>query len=113
MLRRASAMAALLAALGAAGPASAHKPSESTLALDLRNGGGRWEIAIRDLDDALALDINGDGWVTWGEVHAGDAAIRAYARGALTLTSDRGACAIDVATVATAAHSDGNYASLP
>src|SRR5262245_25268603 len=100
-LRRPVAGAALVIVLGAAGVAFAHKPSESTLALHLRGDGdgtgdGRWQIAVRDLDDALALDANGDGAVTWGELRAAEAVVAAAARDALTLTSDRGPCGIAI-----------------
>ncbi|HVR62956.1 MAG TPA: HupE/UreJ family protein [Polyangia bacterium] len=113
--RRRAAGFALLIALGAGRAAFAHKPSESHLALPLRAGGGdgRWDIAIRDLDDALALDADGDGNVTWAEVRAREAAIAATAASALKLTSDRGPCRLAVARLEIAAHSDGNYASLP
>ena len=44
-------------------PAWAHKPSDSLLSLTAQHDriGGRWDIALRDLDDAIGLDADGDG----------------------------------------------------
>lgn len=39
----------------------------------------RWEIALRDLDDAIGLDADVDGSITQGEVRAHAAAIESYA----------------------------------
>ena len=71
--------------LGLARAAHAHKPSDSLLALSPGAGGGsgRWDIAIRDLDDVLVLDADGDGRVTWGELRAREAEVTAYAIGRL------------------------------
>jgi len=53
-------------------PAQAHKPSDSYLTLTV--GGPpvavRWDIALRDLDNVLALDRDADGAITWGELRA-------------------------------------------
>ena len=39
----------------------------------------RWDIALRDLDAALDLDLDGDGRLTWGEVKTAWPRIEAYA----------------------------------
>ena len=60
----------------------AHKPSDAYLTLN-RDGAalsGQWDVALRDLDNALTLDANGDDAITWGAVRAKHAAITAYAR---------------------------------
>jgi hypothetical protein len=108
--------AAVASVLGLAGAAHAHKPSDSLLALtpDPAGGAGRWDIAIRDLDDALVLDGDGDGAVTWGELRAREADVAAYALGRLALRTPAGACALAAGGALTLArHSDGAYASLP
>ena len=53
-------------------PAWAHKPSDSLLSLTVQHDRieGRWDIALRDLDDAIGLDADGDGAITWGEVRS-------------------------------------------
>jgi hypothetical protein len=101
----------LVAALAVA-PAGAHKPSDSALTLRpaaAGGGDGRWDIAVRDLDDVLGLDGDGDGAITWGELRAREPDIRRYALGRLTLDG----CGIEAGRMEIAAHSDGAYASLP
>ena len=39
----------------------------------------QWSIALRDLDDAIGIDGDGDGAITWGELRSRFAAIDAYA----------------------------------
>jgi hypothetical protein len=94
--------------------AFAHKPSDSYLTL--RPGGStveaRWDIAVRDLDHALALDGDGDGAITWGEVRARERAITAYAINHLSLGAG-GACSPSARPLATVEHSDGVYLVLP
>src|SRR6185436_11261120 len=102
---------------GLAGAAHAHKPSDSILRLSPGAGGGtgRWDIAIRDLDDALALDADGDGRVTWGELRAREADVTTYALRRLSLRTPAGACALATGEggITVTRHSDGAYASLP
>src|SRR5438046_8369016 len=104
---------ALLCALLAV-PAFAHKPSDAYLTLD-RDGvalSGQWDIALRDLDNALSLDANGDGEITWGEVRAKHAEIARYALDRLRVTSGGEACPLVVTSHAIDAHTDGAYAVL-
>src|SRR5262249_46055973 len=78
----------LLAWLGAAGAAQAHLASDSYLRIDIGAGGaigGQWAIALRDLDVAVGLDADQDGAITWGELHAKEREIAAYAFERLTL----------------------------
>ena len=59
MMRALLTVCALLLAAGAA----AHKLSDAYLTVE-RNGAtlhGQWDIALRDLDNAIGLDANGDG----------------------------------------------------
>src|SRR5438105_8652268 len=72
----------------------AHKPSDAYLTLE-RNGEsltGQWDIALRDLDNVLALDADGDGDITWAEVRARHADIAAYALTRLRVASAGQAC---------------------
>jgi hypothetical protein len=96
--------------------AGAHKPSDSylTLTVDGATVHGRWDIAVRDLADAVALDGDGDGRLTWGELRARHDAIGAYALARLTLGSGGAPCALaaDPGGHAVAVHSDGSYAVL-
>lgn len=91
--------------------ALAHKPSDAYLTLNATAQGvtGHWDIAVVDLDAALALDSNGDGAVTWGEVKQHNAAVMGYAAKSLLLTQGAQACALQWATPTTIDHSDGTY----
>jgi hypothetical protein len=103
----------LLCALLAA-PAFAHKPSDAYLTID-RDGAalsGQWDIALRDLDNALSLDANGDGEITWGEVRAKHAEIAAYAISHLQVAAGGNACPLTVTSQAIDTHTDGAYAVL-
>jgi len=79
-----------------AAPALAHKASDAYLTLE-RDGTalrGQWDIALRDLDNALDLDANGDGDITWGEVRARASDIAAYALHRLQISSGGERCAL-------------------
>jgi HupE / UreJ protein len=92
--------------------ARAHSPGESFLALDPASGTGTWEIAVRDLDDALELDRDGDGGLTWGELRAGQAAVADYLSSGLTLATPSGACSIQPGALRPTRHRGIAYAAL-
>jgi hypothetical protein len=75
--------------------ASAHKASDSYLILEVNGSevSGQWDIALRDIDFALGLDVDGNGEITWGELRARHADIDAWALGRLGLQRG-GACRI-------------------
>ena len=95
-------------------PAHAHKPSDSylTLKVDGEKVDGQWDIALRDLDYALSLDVDQDGDVTWGEVRAKHADIAAYAMARLQLGPAGAPCPTTVTEQLIDNHSDGAYAVL-
>jgi len=98
----------------AAGPALAHKPSDSYLAVRVEGAllQGQWDIALRDLEYAIGLDANGDGAITWGELRARQAEIAAYALARLTLRVDGQPCTAAARELLVDEHSDGAYAVL-
>ncbi len=51
-----------------AASAQAHKPSDSYLTLTVQEAQVlvRWDVALRDLDPELGLDMNDDGVLSWG-----------------------------------------------
>ena len=92
----------------------AHKPSDAYLTIE-RDGAalsGRFDIALRDLDNALTLDSNGDGEITWGEVRAKRDEIAAYALQGLRVASAGAVCPLTVNAHAIDVHTDGAYAVL-
>ena len=105
---------AFLAAALLALPAFAHKASDAYLTLE-RDGAslrGQWDIALRDLDNALGLDANGDGDLTWGEVRSRHADIARYALSRLQVSSAGERCALAPADQRIDTHTDGAYAVL-
>ena len=62
-------------------PAWAHKPSDSYLSITVQDSRitGQWDIALRDLHDAIELDNNDDGTITWKEVLDKQTEISSYA----------------------------------
>jgi hypothetical protein len=102
--------ALLLAAAGA----QAHKLSDSYLTLRVGESScsGRWDIALRDLDQELDLDRNGDGLLTWGEIKAQRAKIQDYAFSRLRVGADGADGRVIPTGFAFEEHSDGMYAAL-
>ena len=97
-----------------AAPAFAHKASDAYLTIE-RNAQalhGQWDIALRDLDNALGLDVNGDGDITWGEVRQRQADIAAYALPRLQVSSGGERCTLDASAPLIDTHTDGAYAVL-
>ncbi|WP_217490727.1 HupE/UreJ family protein [Candidatus Nitrospira nitrificans] len=95
-------------------PAWAHKPSDSYLSLSVQNHHieGRWDIALRDLDDAIGLDSDGNGQLTWGEVRNKHDEIRAYSLSRLALSADKQVCMTQALEQLIDHHTDGAYAVL-
>jgi hypothetical protein len=98
-------------------PTSAHKASDSYLTLtrtgsDAAAISGRWDIALRDLDNAITLDTNGDGDISWGEVRGKHRSIADYALSRLTVESNGASCSITAGEQLIEQHSDGAYTVL-
>jgi hypothetical protein len=92
----------------------AHKPSDSylTLVIDEVTIKGQWDIALRDLDYAIGLDMNGDGAITWGELRARHPAIAAYALAHLQIAAGDRTCLLQAREHLVDHHTDGAYAVL-
>ena len=91
--------------------AFAHKPSDSYLFLQA-DASLRWDLALRDLEQAIGLDKNQDGQVTWGEVKQQQAMISAYALSRLELQQAGQACPLSLQQLQIDEHTDGAYAVL-
>ncbi len=106
---------ALLLALFPASAAQGHKPSDAYLTLAPEGGGawsGRLDLSLRDLEQALGLDSDGDGRITWGELDGRSGEIDAYAEARLRLAADGAPCRSRVVGRQVDRHSDGAYAVL-
>jgi hypothetical protein len=109
-MRTAWKLALLIAALLVSASAGAHKASDSYLQLDAGERGlaVRWDIALRDLDAAIALDADDDGRLTWGEVRVAWARIDAYALPRLQVDG----CPLRIVGRGLERRGDGAYAAL-
>lgn len=92
----------------------AHKPSDGYLMLQTEGEfSGRMDIALRDLEQAVGVDVDGDGAVTWGELKQREEAVWHYLVTGLQLADAQGApCALTPRDYLVSEHSDGTYASL-
>ncbi len=95
-------------------PAWAHKPSDSYLSLSVHNDRveGQWDIALRDLDNAIGLDRDGNGQLTWGEVREAHGEIGAYALSRLVLSAGTQTCTTQMLEQLIDHHTDGAYSVL-
>ena len=112
MMRLLTLAAGLL--LGLAGPALAHKASDGFLELTLDGAGvdGRIDLALRDVEQAIGLDADGDGAITWAELRSRQAEISAYVAARLDLAADGQPCPLRPGALLVDHHSDGAYAVL-
>ncbi len=120
-LLRTLVVCALMVGLGlASGATQAHQNSNSYLTLIQPPAGaqleGQWDIALRDLQHALGLDLNGDGTITWGELRAREGVTVSYALGHLQIEAlargERAACTSRLRELLVDRHSDGGYAVI-
>ena len=94
-------------------PVLAHKASDSYLVLNTQGQhvAGQWDIALRDIDFAIGLDVDGNGEITWGELRARHTEVAAWALSALILERG-GVCPLQVTQHQVDDHTDGAYAVL-
>lgn len=105
---------ALLLHLFVVAEAYAHKPSDSYLTLHVGEPTltARWDLAVKDLEFLIGLDVDMDGRVTWGELQARQNEIAALALSRLEVTAGGEACVWDTTGLEVVEHSDGAYAVL-
>lgn len=114
-MRRFCALALLGAAFAtSSGAARAHASSSSYLQLEVQGAhiAGRWDIALRDLDEAIGLDADGDGQIDWGEVRQQQSRIAEYALARLSIDAADARCTLQAGALRIADHADGRYAAL-
>ena len=108
-------LAIVLLLASAAGIARAH--SGSTAYLQASASGAslqlRADYALRDLDDALGIDADDDGQLTWGELQAATPMLLAYLTPRLLVEGDGAPCVLTAhPALQVTAHADGPYAVL-
>jgi hypothetical protein len=91
-------IAALLLGLSAS-TAFAHDPSRALLALSIEGTEirGRLELSLRDLEEAVGLDADGDAAITWRELRERSVEIATYAARRLAIAGDGSACELATA----------------
>lgn len=102
------------------GASDAHKPSDSYLTVSLPEQGwelqGQWDIALRDLEHAIGIDVDGDAIITWGELRSRQRELTDYAFAHLSIQSvdpaGNSPCHIRFQQLLTDQHVDGGYAVL-
>lgn len=97
-------------------PALAHKASDAYLTINAPGAAdgryeGRWDIALRDLDAAIAIDADHDRKLTWGEVRMARPRIEGYAFDRLHVVTTA-PCTLTPNDLLIDRHSDGHYAVL-
>ena len=101
--------------LACAGAVQAHKSSDAYLnwQVDGARVEQRIDIALRDLDRELALDVDNDGLLSWGEVRLRWADIERLATQGVRVTADGQPCVTQTsAAPQLEEHTDGHYAVL-
>jgi hypothetical protein len=92
MIKRLPHFFPLLAAFLVLAVRPAHAHTQSSAYLTLRGStsslAGEWHLALRDLDDAIGLDIDDDGRITWAELLSRKEAVCAYALSRLRIEVD-------------------------
>lgn len=105
--------ASILAIVLWASIASAHKPSDSYLRIEVEDDLLiRWDIALRDLEVVIGLDANTDGKITWDEVQQRRELIGEVVQTHLGIDVDDQRQPIELERIEITEHSDGTYAAL-
>ena len=104
-----------LGALGlAAGSAHAHAVSTAYLTLDA--GGASpvlgADLPLRDLAEALGIDADGDGHITWGEVRAAESRITNWVAEGVSVRRAGVGCALTAEPLALESHAGTMHAAL-
>lgn len=92
----------------------AHTQSTSYVTFNVtsKNISGEWDLSLRDLEDAVGLDVNDDGVITWAELLARKDAVSAYAISQLHVRGDGQPGSLRIKELLVDNLSDGNYAVL-
>lgn len=101
----------LLAALSSTAQAHSGSTAYLQVTTDATTVHLRADYALRDLDDALGVDSNDDGNLTWGELQAASPNLLAYLTPRLQLRGDGEPCRLAASpALRVTTHADGPYA---
>jgi hypothetical protein len=91
-----------------------HRTSDSFLILDVEGQEmhGQWDIALRDLEQAVGVDANGDGNVTWDELQAKKENVSKYVTSRVRFAFDGAALSIQIKDQQIEEFTDGSYAVI-
>lgn len=92
-----------------------HSLSDSYLELHFDDAAisGHWQIAVRDLELAIGLDVNANSEVSWGEIQANEQAIKSFAQSNLQIMRNDTACALNLGTTMLSDLNAGMFVYLP
>lgn len=95
-------------------PAAAHSVSTAYLRLEANGPHPALEVDVplRDIEDAVGLDANGDGRITWGEVRAAEARIDAWISAGVTVRRGSTACLTTSQPIALEEHAGTLHAAI-
>lgn len=120
MMKQYARIALCIPLLAWAAAGHAHKPSDSYLSISLPAQGselqGQWGIALRDLEHAVGVDVDGDAAITWRELKSRQQDLAAYVFSRLSIegveAGEQNSCPIQFEQLLTDQHVDGGYAVL-
>ncbi len=105
--------AALIACALTLSIAQAHTVSDSYLTINVapvtNQIKGQLDVSLRDLQFALDLDGNGDGKITWGELHKHQPQIAKYVYPHLKFSGAGKSCQVEPDQQLVDHHADGDY----
>lgn len=95
--------------------ADAHTQSYGFLRVNVANSRvtGQLELAVRDLDFAYAIDANGDGKVTWGELRQREPEISSLVLHGISIGPADAACDLATQSIAIDTRGGENYVIFP
>src|SRR5262245_56410693 len=94
--------------------ASAHEPSRSVLSLTATEAelSGRLDLSLRDLEEAVGLDADGNAAITWGELEARGPGVVAYVSPRLRISGAAGPCPVAITPNGIDTHGGATFAVL-
>lgn len=95
--------------------AAAHISSSGFLVLEIEGHrvNGSMELAVRDAELTVGIDINHDGKITWGELRSSEGRLSRYVAQHLVLSAQGSACPLTFRPLEVNERVDGNYVWLP